>query len=89
MRSPDTVTGQSGIKAKFAREYDAWRGSALRAPEIEAAAARSGFQIVGSESLGKQSAGTQSRYYIFRKTGKHADLPAAKNRPLEKQSYPR
>lgn len=67
IRISDTITGHTGIKAKFAREYDAWRGSALRSSAIEAAAARCGLKVVGSENLGRQSAGTQSRYYIFRK----------------------
>lgn len=65
----DTVHRNVGIRAKFAREYEAWRGCALRASAIEAAAAKSHLQILSTEKLGKQSPGTESRYYIFGKTG--------------------
>ena len=65
----DAVKGHTGIRAKFARKYEAWRGCALRATAIEAVAAESGLQILSTAVLGKQSPGTQSKYYIFRKTG--------------------
>jgi ubiquinone/menaquinone biosynthesis C-methylase UbiE len=65
----DAMKGHSGLRAKFAREYEAWRGCALRASAIEAVAAKTGLQILGTGNLGRQSPGTQSVYYIFRKTG--------------------
>lgn len=65
----DVLHGNVGVRAKFAREYEAWRGCALSASTIEAAAAEAHLQIVSTERLGKQSPGTESRYYIFAKTG--------------------
>ena len=65
----DVVNGNKGVRAKFAREYDAWRGCALRAAEIETAAKEMRLEILSTDRLGKQSPGTESRYYIFRNNG--------------------
>ena len=67
MRLWDAVNGRSGLRARFAREYEAWRGCALRTSAIEAVAAEAGLQVLGTESMGRQSPGTESRYYLFRK----------------------
>lgn len=64
----DAVHRNVGVRAKFAREYEAWRGCALRTSAIEAAAAETHLQIISTERLGTQSPGTESRYYIFGKT---------------------
>lgn len=64
----DVFKGHAGLRAKFAREYSAWRGCALPTKDIQAAATENHLRILASDSLGTQSSGTQSRYYIFQKT---------------------
>jgi hypothetical protein len=66
----DLINGYSGIRADFAREYECWRGCALRPDAIETVASETRLQIQHTGIRGPQSSGTLSTYYIFRKLGR-------------------
>ena len=79
----DAVKGNSGVRSKFAREYEAWRGCALGTSAIKAAADEMHFHILATDTLGRQGPGTESRYYIFRKAGSN-DSDAEPDRPRDR-----
>ncbi len=63
----DRVHGYDGTRAKFARQYESWRGCVMTPKIIESVAAECRLQIQSKGSFGIQSSGTQSAYYVFRK----------------------
>ncbi|MEO6051264.1 MAG: class I SAM-dependent methyltransferase [Pyrinomonadaceae bacterium] len=63
----DLVHGYDGTRAKFARQYESWRGCVMTPEMIESVAFQSGLQTKAKGSFGIQSSGTQSAYYVFRK----------------------
>ncbi len=63
----DRVKGYNGIRAKFARRYESWRGCLMTPAMIEAVASECQLQFQSKGSFGIQSSGTQSAYYVFRK----------------------
>lgn len=64
----DRINGFDGTRAKFARQYSAWRGCVVTPQIIEKTAAEAGLRIQSKGSFGRQSSGTQSAYYVFRKS---------------------
>ncbi len=65
----DALYGYKGTRAKFSREYESWRGCALRTTAMEKIARESHMEVQHKGSLGRQSSGTLSMYYVFRKVG--------------------
>lgn len=63
----DRINGYNGTRAKFARQYESWRGSVMTPAIVEKVASESRLQIQSNGSFGLQSSGTQSAYYVFRK----------------------
>ncbi len=63
----DRIKGYNGTRAKFARQYESWRGCVMTPAMIEAVASNCQLQIQSKGSFGIQSSGTQSAYYVFRK----------------------
>ncbi len=63
----DKIKGYDGTRAKFARQYESWRGCVMTPAMIEAVASECRLQIQSKGSFGIQSSGTQSAYYVFRK----------------------
>jgi SAM-dependent methyltransferase len=64
----DRMNGFEGRRAEFARKYESWRGCALRPAAIEKVAAKAALTVLRTGSLGVQSPGTHSGYYLFEKT---------------------
>lgn len=63
----DKINGYKGIRAKFARQYESWRGCIMTPATIEKVAAETHLRVQSKGSFGIQSSGTQSAYYVFRK----------------------
>ncbi|MEP6901088.1 MAG: class I SAM-dependent methyltransferase [Actinomycetota bacterium] len=63
----DRINKYDGTRAKFARQYESWRGCIMTPAIIETVSAKCGLQIQKQGSFGIQSSGTQSAYYVFRK----------------------
>jgi hypothetical protein len=76
----DALHGYKGTRAKFSREFESWRGCALRAATIERIARESHMEVKNKGSLGKQSSGTLSMYYVFRK--ENTNSAPGKSMPL-------
>ncbi len=63
----DVIYRNKDTRAKFSREFESWRGCALKPETIEKTARESQLNVQSKHSLGKQTPGTLSVYYVFRK----------------------